>query len=297
MEEGMENYTTAPPVAEVIQDQVDKASGFLSKVTEYFKGLLPLIIIALILFVVGVILAKLISKIVSSAMKRSNVDKAARNFLVSVIRIVLYSIVVIMALSVLKVPMSSIITILGAVGLAVSLALQNCLTNICGGFIILFSKPFSAGDMVELDGSVGTVDSIGVLYTKMQTIDGKTIFIPNGNVTSARLINYTDTPARRVDLTFEISYNSDYNVARTLILTAVSEDEMILKEPAPIVRMSGHNKSAIGVDVLVWVKNENYGEVRYTLNESIKRIFDKNDIEIPFEQLDVHVIGENEEKN
>lgn len=294
MEEQLEEFTTAPPVAEVIQDQVDKASGFLSKVTEYFKGILPLIIIAIIILTVGVLLSRIISKIVSSAMKRSNIDKAARNFLVSVIRIVLYAIVVIMALSVLNVPMSSVITILGAIGLAVSLALQNCLTNVCGGFIILFSKPFSAGDMVELDGTVGIVNSIGVLYTKLNTTDGKTIFIPNGNVTSARLINYTETPTRRVELTFDISYDADYTVARALILTAVSEDKMILSEPAPIVRMGAHKSSSIGIDVLVWVKNEDYNETRYTLNESVKRLFDKSGIAIPYDQLDVHII---EEKN
>lgn len=291
MEENIQE-TTAVPVEEVIQEHVEKASGFFTGVIDYFKEILPLLIIAVIVFVLGIILSRLISRLISKTMKKSNMDNAARNFLVSVIRIVLYAVVVIMVLSVLNVPMSSIITILGAAGLAASLALQNCLTNLCGGFIILFSKPFSAGDTVELDGTVGKVEAIGILYTKLSTFDGKTILIPNGNVTSARLINYTETPTRRVDLTFDISYDADFNLARSLILTAAAENQLILSDPAPIVRMAAHRESSIAIDVHVWVKNDDFSEVRYTLNETVKRIFDRSGIEIPYNQLDVRIIGE-----
>ncbi len=290
MEENIQE-TTAVPVQEVIQEHVDKASGFFTGVVEYFKGILPQLIIAVIVLVIGTIMARILSRIIGKGMKKSNMDNAAQSFLVSVIRIVLYTVVGIMVLSVLNVPMSSIITILGAAGLAASLALQNCLTNLCGGFILLFSKPFSAGDTVELDGTVGTVEAIGVLYTKISTFDGKTILIPNGNVTSARLINYTETPTRRVDLTFDISYNADYNLARSLILTAAMENPLILKNPEPVVRMAAHKESAIAIDVRVWVKNDDYSEVKYTLNEDVKRIFDRSGIEIPYNQLDVHIVN------
>lgn len=290
MEENIQE-TTAVPVQEVIQEHVDKASGFLTGVVEYFKSILPQLIIAVIVLVIGTIMARILSRIIGKGMKKSNMDNAAQSFLVSVIRIVLYTVVGIMVLSVLNVPMSSIITILGAAGLAASLALQNCLTNLCGGFILLFSKPFSAGDTVELDGTVGNVEAIGVLYTKISTFDGKTILIPNGNVTSARLINYTETPTRRVDLTFDISYNADYNLARSLILTAAMENPLILKNPEPVVRMAAHKESAIAIDVRVWVKNDDYSEVKYTLNEEVKRIFDRSGIEIPYNQLDVHIIN------
>lgn len=291
MEENIQE-TTAVPVEEVIQEHVEKASGFFTGVLDYFKEILPLLIIAVTVFVLGIILSRVISRLISKTMKKSNMDNAARNFLVSVIRIVLYAVVVIMALSVLNVPMSSIITILGAAGLAASLALQNCLTNLCGGFIILFSKPFSAGDTVELDGTVGKVEAIGILYTKLSTFDGKIILIPNGNVTSARLINYTETPTRRVELTFDISYDADFNLARSLILTAAAENQLILSDPAPIVRMAAHRESSIAIDVFVWVKNDDFAEVRYTLNETVKRIFDRSGIEIPYNQLDVRIIGE-----
>lgn len=284
--------TTIPPVVDTIQEQVDKASTFFTDLTNYFWGILPLLIIAALVLVVGILLSRLVTKIISQAMKRSNVEDSARSFLVSVIKTALYVLVLIMSLSVLNVPMSSIITVLGAAGLAVSLALQNCLTNLCGGFIILFSKPFAAGDMVELDGTMGIVKSIGVLYTKLQTSDGKSVLIPNGNVSNAKLINYTETPTRRIDLKYEISYSADYRMARQLIISVVSENEMILDEPAPVIRMASHNESSIAIDVLVWAYNENYKEVTYTLNEEIKQIFDRNNIEIPFNQLDVHIIGE-----
>ncbi|MDE5764210.1 MAG: mechanosensitive ion channel [Ruminococcus sp.] len=291
--EAVSEITTAPPVVEVLQEQVDKASGFFTGVAEYFKGLLPLLIIAVIVLIVGIMLSRLIAGLISKAMKSSNVDDAARNFLISVIKVTLYAMVIVMALSVMNVPMSSVITILGAVGLAVSLALQNCLTNLCGGFILLFSKPFSAGDTVELDGTTGTVVSIGILYTKMNTFDGKTVLIPNGNVTAAKLINYTETPSRRVELSYDISYDADYNIARSLILTAVSEESMILDNPAPVVRMGKHGESSISIDVLVWTENANYHEVRYTLNETVKRMFDRNNIEIPYNQLDIHIKNNN----
>lgn len=288
-DESLTSETTAPAVAEVIQEQVDKASSFFTDVKDYFLGILPLLAIAVTVLVIGILLSRLVSKIISQTMKRSNVDNAARSFIVSFIRIVLYVIVIIMALSVLNVPMSSVITVLGAAGLAVSLALQNCLTNLCGGFIILFSKPFIAGDTVELDGTVGIVQTIGILYTKLKTFDGKSVLMPNGKVTESKLINYTETPTRRVDMTFEISYESDFNKARQLILSAVSESPIILQEPAPIVRMSGHKESSIAIDVLVWVENDNFMEVKYMLNETVKRLFDKGGIEIPFHQLDVHL--------
>ena len=288
----LETTTTIPPVVDTIQEQVDKASTFFTDLTNYFRGILPLLIIALLVLVLGILLSRLITKIVSKGMERSNVDEAARSFLASVIKTALYVLVIIMSLSVLNVPMSSIITILGAAGLAVSLALQNCLTNLCGGFIILFSKPFASGDMVEIDGITGVVSSIGVLYTKLQTYDGKSILIPNGKVSDAKIINYTETPTRRIDLKYEISYSADYRKARQLIISVVSENKLILAEPEPVIRMASHNESSIVIDVLVWVYNDDFKEVTYTLNEEIKQIFDKNNIEIPFRQLDVHIIGE-----
>jgi small conductance mechanosensitive channel len=276
-------------VVDAVKNEVDKASNILTSLGDTLTGILPALISAIIMLVLGIAFSKFIAHFVSKALKRSAIDHAAQSFLISLVRIILYVVVIMMALTMLNVPMSSIITVFGAAGLAISLALQNCLSNLCGGFIILFSKPFSAGDTIELDGSVGVVKSISILYTKMVTPDNKTIFIPNGTVSDAKIINYTESPTRRADMRFDISYDADFEKAQKLINDVISNDELILKEPAPVVRMSSHNESSISIDVLVWMENDNYRTVRYNLYESVKAAFDRNNIEIPYNQLDVHI--------
>lgn len=281
--------TATEPVAEVIQNEVVKASNIFSAIAEKLKDGLPSLLFAIVMLVIGIAAAKIIAFIVSKALKRSNIDGAARSFLISLIRIILYIVVIIMALTMLNVPMSSIITVFGAAGLAISLALQNCLSNLCGGFIILFSKPFSAGDTIEIDGSVGVVKSISILYTKIITADNKSVFIPNGKVSDAKIVNYTESPTRRADMSFDISYDADFGKAREIILSIIKNDRLILSEPEPVVRMGAHNESSVSVDVLVWTENGNYLTVRYNLNEAVKAAFDENNIEIPYNKLDVHI--------
>lgn len=289
--------TVSADSADSLYDKVEKAEGFLETAAAYIKDALPSIIVAVIVLVLGILAAKFITKLTGKAVSRSNIDNAAGHFLVSLVRVLLYIVVVIMALSVLKVPMSSIITILGAAGLAVSLALQNCLSNLCGGFIILFSKPFSAGDLIEVDGSLGKVSTIGILYTKITTFDGKTVSIPNGKVSDAKIINYTETPTRRIDLQFQISYSADFDKARAAVLEVICADGLILKEPAPMVRIGAHNESSLSIDTLVWVKNDDYYTARYNMLENVKKAFEENGIQIPFPQLDVHMKDKTDEKN
>ena len=272
-----------------LQESVKKTSGIFEDAVDYIKSSLPMIVMALVILIIGMLISKLIAKIVGKAVSKSNVNGSAKSFLVSLIKIILYVVVIIMALSVLNVPMSSIITILGAAGLAISLALQNCLSNLSGGFIILFTKPFKVGDTIDLDSSVGTVRDIGIFYTKLMTFDGKTVFIPNGKVTEAKIVNYTETPSRRIDLSFSISYSADFDRARELILGIISEEKLILSAPEPIVRMSAHGSSAVIIDVLVWVNNGDYLTENYNMTEAVKAAFDSNGIEIPFDQLDIHV--------
>lgn len=292
MEETITTGTATEPAVhavEAIQEQVSRASNVFSGMAQYFAKLLPSLITAVIVLILGVLISRLIARVTSRTLRKTSLNGAARGFLVSLVRILLYVIVIIMALSVLNVPMSSIITIFGAAGLAVSLALQNCLSNLCGGFIILFSKPFTSGDTIELDGTVGKVDAIGILYTKIKTFDGKTVFIPNGKISDAKIINYTESPERRIDLSFDISYSVDYEKARLIILKILEDDPLVLNEPNPIVRMSKHKDSSLAIDTLVWVKNEDYNSVRYSIIENVKSAFDKENIEIPFNQLDVHI--------
>ncbi len=272
-----------------IQEQVTRTATILERALDHLKSAVPSLIMALLVLIIGIIISRLIAGLVKRTMKRSNIDGAARSFLVSLVRIMLYMVVIIMALSVINVPMSSVITIFGAAGLAVSLALQNCLSNLCGGFIILFSKPFIAGDIIEIDGSVGTVDEISILYTKIRTFDGKAVSIPNGKVSDAKIINYTASPTRRIDLRFDIGYGDDYPKARTLILEVIGGNKKFLSDPEPIVHMTSHGESAVSIDVKVHVLNEDYESMRYYLLEAVKEKFDANGIEIPYKQVDVHI--------
>ncbi len=272
-----------------IQQQVDRTANIIEKALNHFRHAVPSILMAIGIFIIGILISRIISKLIMRPLKKSNIDGAARGFLMSLIRIILYTIVVIMSLTVLNVPMSSIITIFGAAGLAVSLALQNCLSNLAGGFIILFSKPFSAGDIIELDGSVGKVKSISILYTKIETFDGKIVSIPNGKVSEAKIINYTESPDRRIELKFDISYDADFRIARELILGIIKAEKLIHTIPEPIVRMTSQNNSSVSIDVFVWVSNNDYAEIRYRLIEAVKEVFDENGIEIPYNQLDLHI--------
>jgi small conductance mechanosensitive channel len=222
-------------------------------------------------------------------MKKSTVDNAAVAFLVSFIRVVLYTIVIVSALTLVGVPMSSIIALIGAAGLAVSLALQNYLSNLAGGFIILFSKPFKSGDMIEIDSTTGQIKSINILYTKMLTSDNKTVLIPNGKVADAKIINYSEMPTRRLDMTFDISYSNDFEKAKEIIQGITDRNKLVHKDPEPLIRLGAHKESALEIVVKLWVANDKYYELFYDMSEAVKREFDKHGIEIPYNQLDVHI--------
>jgi len=268
---------------------VENASTLLTSLTDKFISALPVLVFALVVFFLGIIFSKIILRITAGFMERSNIDNTAGSFLISLVRVMLYLLVAIVALSILNVPMTSIVTVIGTVGIAIGLALQNSLSNLAGGFIILFSKPFKCGDLIEIDSSLGTVDSIGILYTKIITPDNKSIFIPNGKITDAKIINYSESSTRRVDLVFDIGYSDDFEKARKIIENVIEADSLILSEPEPLVRMCSHKESSIGISVQVWTQNENYWKVFYNMTENVKIEFDRNNVEIPYNQLDLHI--------
>ncbi|MDD6344935.1 MAG: mechanosensitive ion channel [Oscillospiraceae bacterium] len=277
-----------------VKESVENASSLLTSITDKFISALPVLAFAVTVFFLGIILSKILLKITAKFVERSNIENTAGSFLISLVRVILYILVAIIALSILNVPMTSIVTVIGTAGIAIGLALQNSLSNLAGGFIILFSKPFKSGDLIEIDNSIGTVDSIGILYTKIITPDNKSIFIPNGKITDAKIINYSETSTRRVDLVFDIAYGDSFEKARNVIRNVVESDSLILSEPEPLIRMCSHKESSVGICVQVWTENENYWKVFYNLTESVKLEFDRNNIEIPYSQIDIH-IKENQE--
>jgi small conductance mechanosensitive channel len=186
------------------------------------------------------------------------------------------------------VPMTSIITVVGSCGLAVGLALQGSLANIAGGFVLLVVKPFKVGHFITVGDISGTVTEMGIFNTKLRTIDNRVVIIPNSTISNATVVNLTELPLRRVDLTFTASYGDDTSAVKDAILAVCDRHPLILKDPAPFAKVSGHKDSAIEYTMRAWCKTEDYWDVYFDLFEQVKNTFDDRGITIPFPQVDVH---------
>lgn len=294
-----ETATTADPDSlEVIissaiesdQKNYDKFEIIISAIGRKFLQILPTLGLALTVLIVGIIISKLFVHIFRKCLNRANVDSVAEGFLASILKILLYIIVFIITLSILHIPMTSLIAILSAAGLAVGLALQGSLSNLAGGFIILFSKPFKSGDYVDIGSASGKVESIGILYTKILTNDNKTIYIPNGTTTSSEIVNYSEQELRRVDFEFGISYSDDLEKAKSIITDIANNHDLVIDDPEPpFVRLGVQAEDSLQITVRLWTHTENYWQVKYDITELVNDAFIKNNITIPFRQLDVHI--------
>ncbi len=290
--------TTATDSLEVIissamnssEETSDKAGIIVSAIADKFIDFLPTLGIAVLVFIVGILITKFILHIFKKFTRRANVDSAAEGFLVSVIKIVLYILIIIISLSIMDIPMTSLIAVLSAAGLAVGLALQNSLSNLAGGFIILFSKPFKSGDTIDTGTAVGKVERIDILYTKILTADNKSVYIPNGTVAGSQIINYSEQDKRRVDLEFGISYDDDVETAKNIILKIAKKHQLVLDDPEPpFARLGLQAEDSLQITVRVWTMNEDYWQVKFDITEAVNDAFIKHNITVPFRQLDVHI--------
>ncbi|MCI8777270.1 MAG: mechanosensitive ion channel [Oscillospiraceae bacterium] len=271
------------------QEEKDRLGQIFSSLGTTIKNSIPSLLFALFIFAAGIAISKGLLKIFTRFMEKTNTDHTAISFLRSLVKILLYTIVFIITLSILNIPMTSIIAVISAAGLAVGLALQNSLSNLAGGFIILFSKPFKSGDYVETNSVSGVVESISILYTKILTNDNKTIYIPNGKVSDSQIINYSEQPVRRVDLEFGISYSDDVEKAKSVIMDLAKSYDLVLKEPEPFVRLGVQAEDSLQIVVRLWTETENYWQVKFDFTEMVNKAFSENGITIPFRQLDVHI--------
>lgn len=258
----------------------------LEKLLEYGGNLL----VAVVVFAVGMVLIKLALKITQKALEKTRLDKSVHKFVMTATRYTLYIIFAVVILTSLKVPTAPLVTVLGACGAAVALALKDSLGNIASGIIILANKPFIRGDVIEVTGITGIVQSIDLLVTTLKTYDNKVITIPNGTITASVLVNYSREEKRRVDLTFTISYDSDIAKAKDVLLAVTESNSDIFADPAPVIGVAEHQDSAILLDLKVWCENSRYYDVRYYLEEQVKLAFDEANITIPYPQMDVRVI-------
>lgn len=246
------------------------------------------IVYAAIILVVGRIAVKWIIKLIRKLLVRSNVDPLLINFASSIINAVLLLFVFIAALDQLGVNTTSLIALLGAAGLAVGLALQGSLQNFAAGVMMIVFRPFKVGDFIEAGGVLGVVEKIAVFSTVMKTGDNREIIIPNGQIYSGAITNYSARDTRRIDMVFGIGYGDDMLVAKQIMEDILQKHELVLADPAPAVAVAELADSSVNFNVRPWVKSEDYWAVRSDLIEKIKLAFDANGITIPYPQMDIH---------
>jgi small conductance mechanosensitive channel len=248
-----------------------------------------MVIIALLIFVIGKMLARGISNGVVRAMTKRDVDVTITRFVGSLIYGLLFAFVVVAALSQLGIETTSFIALLGAAGLAVGLALQGSLSNFAAGVLLILFRPLRAGDFVEAGGVSGVVNEVGIFTTVLKTGDNKTIIIPNSAVMGGTITNYSLEANRRVDLVVGISYDADIRVAKDIVQRLLDADARILKDPAAAISVAELANSSVNLAIRPWVKAADYWPVRGDLLEAIKARFDETGIGIPYPQMDVHL--------
>lgn len=264
--------------------------GFFTWFESFMNGYGAKILEAALILVLGFLAVKLLVRLSRRWMKRFQFDPSLSSFVVTIIKILLEVVVVISALASLGVSTASLVTALGAVGVAVSLAVKDSLANVAGGMVILFSKPFLTDEFVAVGSLSGTVKKIDIIHTTLTTADGLSVVIPNGQMVNEKIVNYSREPLRRLDLTFSIGYGDDMKQAIRLIKEEIARHPKTLSDPAPIVRVSEHADSCIRIAARVWCRNEDYFDLMYDMNEGVKTLFDREGISIPFPQLDVHIV-------
>ena len=278
IQETASTIATLPP-----DDQIKLLKNFL-------QTMLPKCVTAVVLFIVGMFLIRLVMKFTRKMLTRSTLDPTLHSFILSILRAVLLIFLGIVVLTVL-VPsaVGSMVALLGVFGLAVSLAVKDSLANLASGISVLFTKPFSLGDYVSIGDYEGTIQEIRLNYTVLKTVDNKLIHTPNGDVAKAHITNFTGEPVRRLDLEFSIGYEDDFEKAKAIILEIITQHPSALPDPAPLVRMTRHGDSAIVLISRTWCKTEDYWNMRFDFLEEVKRRFDQEGITIPYNQMNVYV--------
>lgn len=281
-------------VTEVTQEAVQNANEFV----EYFQNHIPdligfglKVLIAIVVFLIGRILIKWVRRIVRKSLERSEADKGVQQFVDSVLRAGLYVLLIFSIAAKLGVDTTSVAALVASGGVAIGLALQGSLSNFAGGVLILLLKPFTVGDYIieDTNGNEGTVKEIQIFYTKLSTIDNKTIVIPNGMLTNSSLTNATAKDERRLDLKVDISYHADLRKAKGIIENLLKKDTSVLQEEEIVVFVDALAASSVVIGARAWVKSEEFWETKWRLLEKIKLTMDAEGIEIPYQQMTVHL--------
>ena len=269
---------------EETQETLEALGGFFHNL-----NLRTLLTIGL-LIVACLVVMKIVLRLLDRTFRRLELERGLCTFLHAALRVVLWLVTVCIVLGYIGVPMTSLVALVGVIGLAVSLAIQGTLSNLAGGIQVLVSKPFKAGDYVEAGGVSGTVKEVGLAYTKLATVDNKVISVPNGQISGEKIINYSTEERRRVDLTFNASYDSPLQQVTGVLRAVVAAHPMALAEPEPFVRVNAYRDSSIEYVVRVWCATGDYWTLYYDLLEQVKEAFDQNGIEMTYNHLNVHLM-------
>lgn len=262
----------------------------LDKITEQY--VIPWsidILLALMIFIIGRYVAKLITRLITKLLERAKVETILVHFIAGIVNSILLVVVIIAALDQLGVQTTSFIAVLGAAGLAIGLALQSSLQNFAAGVMLLLFRPFKAGDFVEAAGIAGSVENITIFSTLIKTGDNRMITVPNGSIYGNVITNYSALDTRRVDMVFGIGYEDDIKKAKEIMQQVLDADDRIMKEPAPKIAVSELADSSVNFIVRPWVKTADYWSVKFDITERMKLAFDKQGISIPYPQVQMHV--------
>ena len=277
---------------ETVEEKISMAQKWFEKASSWLWAMLPNLISAIIVFIVGWWLSKFICKLFVKAMQKGKADMTVISFLGSIINTVLKILVVICVLATLGVDVTTLIATISAATVTVGLALKDSLANVASGTLIILNKKFKTGDYIESDGLQGEVVKIEMMYTTLRTYDNKEIMIPNSKLTSNNITNYFVREQRRVDLVVSIGYNEDVEAARKVIMDIIHSDDRVIQEQNNKVVIQTLNASSVDLSVWIWCKSEDYWNVKADMQEKIKSELERNNISIPFNQLDVHLIDE-----
>ena len=247
------------------------------------------ILLAVVTLIIGLWIIKLVMKAIGRNLEKRDVDATLRQFLGSLLSMLLKIMLIISVISMLGVEMTSFVAILAAAGFAVGMALSGTLQNFAGGAMIVIFRPFKVGDFIDAQGYMGTVKEIQIFNTILKTPDNKTIIIPNGGLSTSSMTNFSTEPQRRVDFTFGIGYGDDIDKAKKVIEGLIAADDRILKDPEHFIAVSELADSSVNFVVRVWANAADYWGIHFDMIENVKKAFDKEGISIPFPQTDVHV--------
>ena len=262
----------------------------LRALTELTVGFIPKLLIAILILWVGMKLAKMLKKFIIRPLERRNAEPSLQTFLGSLVDVLLKAMIIIMAMDVIGIKATSFIALLGAMGLAIGMALQGTLQNFAGGVIILLMKPFKVGDYIECGTYKGYVRGIRIFNTTIQPFNGRTIIVPNSELSNKSLINHTKEPVIRLDIVASVAYGTDLDRAKEVLLQVINDDPLVLHEPKePVVAVSELGNSSVDFSLWMWVSVEDYWTVWLRIRENIYKAFYANGISIPFPQMDVHI--------